>query len=125
MWSVAWAAATWSRKATSWASSDTSATNVDTTVPAGASSSHCSLGVGHRRRRHVAHGDVAALGRQLAGQLAPHPGAAARDDGELPCELVHPRRAPPPSRPAGSLPDGPRGGQGGRRDGVPFRRARR
>ena len=54
-------------------------------------SSHSAMRVGHVRRRHVAHGDVAALGRELAGQLAPHAGAAARDDGELACEVVHRR----------------------------------
>ena len=53
--------------------------------------------------RDVADRDVAALGRQLAGELAAHAGAAAGDDGELPCELVHPRSpsSPPPMRAAG------------------------
>ena len=47
------------------------------------------LGLGHRRRRHVAHGDAAALGHELAGELAPHARAAAGDDGDPPCEILH------------------------------------
>ena len=47
------------------------------------------LGLGHRRRRDVAHGDVAALGDQLAGEFAAHARAAAGDDGNPPCDILH------------------------------------
>ena len=101
MWSVSWVATTWSRNATRAASLDTSATNDDTRVPAGASRLARGERVGHVRGRHVADGDVAPLGGELARQLATHAGAAAGDDGELARERVH--RSPFES--ASSLPD--------------------
>jgi len=45
--------------------------------------------LGHRLGRHVAHGDVAALGGELAGQLASHAGAAAGDGGDASLEALH------------------------------------
>ncbi len=47
-------------------------------------------GLGHVRGRDVAHGHVAALGHQLAGELAAHAGAAAGDDRRLPWKSFMP-----------------------------------
>ena len=47
------------------------------------------LGLGHRLRRNIAHGDAAALGHQLPRKLPPHAGAAAGDDGDPSCEILH------------------------------------
>ena len=49
----------------------------------------------------VAGGHRAALGRQLDHQLAPHPGAATRDDRQLVLERLH--RLPPPVVPERSV----------------------
>jgi hypothetical protein len=43
----------------------------------------------HRVRKDVAHHDAAAFGNQLANELPAHPGAAARDDCDPACEVLH------------------------------------
>ena len=43
----------------------------------------------HRRRRDVAHRDVAGLRDQLADEFPPHPRAAAGDDRGPPSEFLH------------------------------------
>src|SRR5262249_36038819 len=47
------------------------------------------LGLGHRGGRHAAHGDVAALGHELARELAAHAGAASGDDRNSAGEILH------------------------------------
>ena len=46
-------------------------------------------GLGHGLGRDVAHGDVAALGGELTGQLPSHAGSTSGDDGCLACEVFH------------------------------------
>ena len=46
-------------------------------------------GLGHVGLGEVAHGDAAALGHQLPGELAPHAGPTARDDRDLAGEVLH------------------------------------
>ena len=43
----------------------------------------------HRIRGDIAHRDVAALGNQLARELAAHARAAAGDDGGLSGKILH------------------------------------
>ena len=47
------------------------------------------LGFRHRLGRDVAHGDIAALGDELARQLAAHARAASGDDGDLSGKILH------------------------------------
>jgi hypothetical protein len=47
------------------------------------------LGLGHRGFRDVAHRDIAALGDELPRELASHSRAAAGDDGDLSCKILH------------------------------------
>ncbi|MGY4428442.1 hypothetical protein ACVWWO_000919 [Bradyrhizobium sp. F1.13.1] len=46
-------------------------------------------GLGHRGFRDVAHRDIAALGDELPRKLASHSRAAAGDDGDLSCKILH------------------------------------
>src|SRR2546429_7606473 len=47
------------------------------------------LGFRHRLGRDVAHGDIAALGDELARQLAAHARAASGDDGDISGKIDH------------------------------------
>src|SRR6516225_366307 len=53
------------------------------------------LGLGHRGFRNIAHRDIAALGNELPGELAPHARAATGDDGDLSSKFLHGTSAPP------------------------------
>jgi len=43
----------------------------------------------HRVRKDVAHRDAAAFGDQVANELSAHPRAAARDDCDPACKILH------------------------------------
>ena len=49
------------------------------------------LGLGHGVGGDIAHRDIAALGNQLARQLAPHARAAPGDDSDLSGKILHGR----------------------------------
>jgi len=80
--------ATASRKASSWVSSATSATNVLTRVPAGPSRGERSRLL-ERRRRDVTGRHVTTGLRQLAYEFSAHSRATARDDGDPSSEVLH------------------------------------
>jgi hypothetical protein len=52
------------------------------------------LGLGHRLHRDVAHRDIAALGHQLARELAAHARAASGDHGKFSGKILHGCRLP-------------------------------
>ena len=61
------------------------------TVPAGASARASVAALLHLLDGEVAHGDVAALGGELADELAAHAARTSGDDCDLALEILHPR----------------------------------